>query len=68
MLTEIKYKINITYFRIYLIDGSKILSTKLFSYVKILKLENCFNILSWKRLRWSKIFVDILCFNKKKYD
>lgn len=46
MLTEIKYKINITYFRIYLIDGSKILSTKLFSYVKILKFENCFNILS----------------------
>lgn len=37
MPNEIKCKTNITYFRIYLINGSKSLSTKLFSYVKILK-------------------------------
>lgn len=56
MLTEIKYKINITYFRIYLIDGSKILSTKLFSYVKILKFENCFNKTVLKKIEMIKNF------------
>lgn len=44
MPNKIKYKTNITYIRIYLIDSSKILSIKLFSYVKILKFENYFNV------------------------
>lgn len=75
MPNEIKCKTNITYFRIYLINGSKSLSSKLFSYViiyyiyiLILNFENwtC-NILFWKKVKmFTKIFVKILCFNKKK--